>query len=265
MSDEAAFRPLMPRRQFLLLGSSALVGAAATSLPAEILCAAFADSTLPVLSVGYLAGIAADLGALGGPSDRFVSAASLRSGDASLASSGVRLKVHQVSRADARRAEPRSIALNVLYRVNDSNDQKVPFAAWTQSLTAAGEQRSSMSRFVVPVTTAAPLELTVALRAPRAARSAAADFAHDEDFRTTEGNGRSLAAFSVGRERGMNKLRRGIYVLALRTATQQQTPDWQSIRFIAPAEGSAPVLARASLFGHEPVSFDYIAIAVESA
>jgi hypothetical protein len=264
MNDGADFRPsVMPRRQFLLLGSSALVGAAATSLPAEILSAAFADTTLPLLSVGYLAGTAADLGASGTPSGRLVSAASLRSGDASLASSGVRLKVHHFSRADVRRAEPQSIALNVLYRIDGRDDQKTPFVAWTRSRTAAGVHRSN-NRFVVPVSKSSPLELTVARRAPRVVETAV-DFANDEDFRMTEGIGRSLASLSLGRESGANKLRPGIYVLALRTAEQQRTPDWQSIRFVAPAEGAAPVLVRASLFGHEPVSFDYLAVAVESA
>jgi hypothetical protein len=266
MNDGADFRPsVMPRRQFLLLGSSALVGAAATSLPAQILSAAFADSTLPLLSVGYFAGTAADLAASGRSRGSLVSAESLRSGDASLESSGLRLRVQQFSRAAERRVEPHTIALNVLYRIDGKDDQKTPFAAWTHSLNASGAHRTSANRFVVPVSASSPLELTVARRAPRVASIAASDFVRDEDFQMTAGPGRSVASFTLGREHGANKLRRGIYVLALRRTASQGTPDWQSIRFIAPAEGSAPVLQRASIFGNEPVSFDYIAISVESA
>ena len=68
----------------------------------------------------------------------------------------------------------------------------------------------------------------------------------------------------IGSERRTNKLRRGVYVLAIRTSDSQRTPHWPSIRFVA-QDGSSPVLAQASVIGYEAVPFDYIALTVDAA
>lgn len=251
--DDVATPVLMARRQFLVLGSAVVAGAAALNLSGEMLRAALIEErSMPLLSVGYLKeGAAAAL-------SRFMPAASLASGDVALAASGVRLQVRQLSFA-TQPARPASLALNVLYRTGQPDGGKVAFAAWARSIGGT----SSLSRFVVPVDLSTPLELTVAQRASRPVNSVSA--ANDEDFATTEGDGRSLAAFSLGRERGAMKLRRGLYVIALRSSAAQRTPDWHSIRFVTPAEGMAPVLSQPTLTGWEPVGFDYLSVAVESA
>lgn len=259
MNDEIGFGAPMERRRFLMLGSTAIMATAASSLSAGILSATsdVVESTLPLLSIGYLAASGDDLAA---SSRHLVPATSLRSGDASLASTGVRLKVRQFSFDARRRTEPRTVGLNVLYRVDEG---VTPFAAWTH-VAGRIEHRASTPRFVVPVSAASPLELTVFSRAPRTTPDRAVDFARDEEFRTTDGDGCSVAALSVDSNRGTNKLRRGVYVLAIRTSGSQRAPHWPSTRFIA-REGEPPVLAQASLAGYEPVPFDYIALSVDPA
>lgn len=258
---------MMERRRFLMLGSVAVVGAAATDLPAQILRTAWGPAqTLPLLSAGYLDGSVEGMTAA---SRTLVAASALRSGDASLAGSRVKLRVLDFSRT-VRTTEPVSIGIDTLYRVED---RKVPHLAWSYSTSPAGESESSAARIVVPVDVSSPLELTVSKRPGRVVRSAPAftpadfvsAFPETAEGVTTEGNGRSLAVFSLGRERTTMKLRPGVYALAFRSQAAQRTPDWRSIRFVAPKDGASPILVESTLAGVRPVSFDYLILSVERA
>lgn len=252
---------MMERRRFLVLGSAAVVGTAALDLPAQILRTAWGPAqALPLLSAGYLDGNVAT-------SRTFVAATALRSGDASLAGSQLELRVLDFARAVAT-PEPVSIGLNALYR---AGERKVPHLAWSYSTAA----KSRGARFVVPVDHASPLELMLLRRTANIVTTAPvatpADFVvdfpetADGDLAMTEGNGRSIAAFSLGRERTAMKLRSGVYALAFRTSAEQRTPDWRSIQFVTPREGASPVLAEATLAGVRPVSFDYLVLSIERA
>ena len=250
-------RVLLQRREFLALGSIAVAGVAASGLSGQVLRVALAPArVVPLLSVGYFAGSFSDLAA--GGAGRVLSAESLSAGDGSLAESGIRLRIHGLSRAAGRQPEAGTIGLNTLYRVGNT---RVPHLSWSCSTYAAGEQQKRSASFIVPVDAGSPLELAVSSRAllpATAASFAAADVAR-QDLGIVEANGRSIAALSLGAARGAMKLRRGTYLLALRNSEKQRQPDWLSVRFAAPSEGAAPVL----LQGGAPVSFDYLTLSVE--
>jgi hypothetical protein len=250
-------RVLLQRREFLALGSVAMAGVAASSLSGQVLRAALAPArVVPLLSVGYFAGSIPDLAA--GGAGRVISAESLSAGDGSLAESGIRLRIHGLSRAAGRQPEAGMIGLNTLYRIGNT---RVPQLSWSCSTSAKGVQQAVLASFVVPVDAGSPLELAVSSRALQsvAAASFAGTDAARHDLGIVEANGRSIAAFSLGAARGAMKLRRGTYLLALRSSQQQRQPDWLSIRFAAPSEGAAPLL----LQGGAPVSFDYLTLSVE--
>ena len=250
-------RVLLQRREFLALGSVAMAGVAASSLSGQVLRVALAPArVVPLLSVGYFAGTLPEL-AVGG-AGRVIAAESLSAGDGSLAESGIRLRVHGLSRAAGRQPEAGTIGLNTLYRVGDT---RVSQLSWSCSTSARGVQQASLASFVVPVDAGTPLELAVSSRAllPAGASSLAGTEVARQDLGIVEANGRSIAALSLGSARGAMKLRRGTYLVALRSSEQQRQPDWLSIRFAAPSEGAAPRLLQA----RAPVSFDYLTLSVE--
>ena len=245
----------MPRRKFLVLGSAAVVGAAAADLPAQMVRTALGldEQWFPLLSVGYLSGSAAELTAPAASLRRLVGADKLRSGDASLADAGARVTVHEFRRAAERASQPVSVGVNALYRVDDA---KVPFLAWTYSATRHTTHDMTKS-FVMPVDAAHPLELTVANRAPLAGPDAKAR----DERAVTESKERSIASFSVGEGRRSMKLRRGVYFLALRSGAFDRTPDWRSIS-VQTVDGK-PVLVEATVAGYQPVSFDYVTVSID--
>lgn len=258
---------LMPRRQFLLVGSAAIVGVATTvSLPAQLVRSVRSRSQpLPLLSAGYFDGTVAELASVGSASRRLVSATDLPSGDPSLASSGVRLAVTSFSRASGG-SEPLSLGLNVMYQVGD---RKIPHMAWSYSNSARGEQRSSGSSFVAPVDESGALELTLFHRSAllpvpvTPSANVVRDYpgAPTSSASLNEAEGQSVATFSLGSERNTLKLRSGIYVLAFRSSASQLPPNWDAIRFTIAADTMDPVLVE----GSAPVTFDYLLLSVEPA
>jgi hypothetical protein len=232
----------MPRRQFLFLGSAAVVGAAAVSLTNDFnpfaRIAPVADASQATrLSIGFTRATAGELS-----SGLFAvtSADKLRRGDASLAES-VKLRVHGLIRA-AKNSTPLSIGLDAMHRVAGL-DEEIPFLAWTYDRGRAIER--SVRGFVLP--SSEQFSLAVVSRSGAAAEPA-----------------RSLATFSAGTKRGAHKLRRGTYFFA-HCAPGTKAPEWELVRAVVPAAGELPVLQQMTLTGFQPVPFDYIVVTTDRA
>ncbi len=239
---------LLPRRQFLVLGSAAVAAAAASSLSADIVRGALVpEQKTPRISVGYAG---ATIGEFDAPSfaPRLTAATKLRSGDPALAD-GVRLKVHGLVRPQAAQGANISMALDAMYRVSGHADE-VPFMAWSYARRGQHITSSAAGEFVVPVSTRQPLSLGISTSAP-------APVMDDATLRAT-------VNLSLGESRLANKLRAGLYFVAICPAGSE-APHWASIHAVAPEHGTVPVLKQRTLLGLEPVPFDYIVVAAGRA
>jgi hypothetical protein len=247
--DSAAGPALLPRRQFLVLGTTAVAVAAATSVSAEIVRGALVtEDQTPRLSVGFADATVADFTTRPSFAPRLTAASRLRSGDSSLRG-GVRVKVHGVVRPEASRNENVSMGLDALYRPAGRSEE-VSFLAWSHARMGLRTATSSSTDFVVPVDHSQPLSLVVSTSA----------------VKTTVDTARLRAAvnLSLGGGWRANKLRQGLYFVAICPAGSG-TPDWSSIRAVAPESGNVPVLKQATLTGLVPVPFDYLVVGTARA
>ena len=239
---------LLPRRQFLVLGSAAVAVAAATSLSSDIVRSVLVtEDTAPRLSVGFSDVTLEDF-AKPSFAARLTSAAKLRSGDPSL-DDGVRLKVHGLVRPEGAKANPVSMGMDVMYRVA-GHKEDIPFMAWSHARLPHHTTASSAGAFVVPVSANQPLSLAVSSSATGTAIGGATL--------------RGTVSLALGSGRRENKLRTGFYFVALCPAGTK-TPDWASVHAVASENGKLPVLHHSTLLGSEPVSFDYIVVATSRA
>lgn len=238
---------LLPRRQFLVLGSAAVAAAAATSLSADIVRTTLViEDTAPRLSVGFTDATPGDPG-MPAFAPRLTGAASLRSGDHSL-QSGVRVRIHGVVRAAGRADQPVKLALDALYRV-PGHDEAFPYLAWSYARLQGRTADSSSKSFVIPVVGKQPVTLALSSSSEDA-----------KDGATLQ----ALLQFTPGTGRRENKLRRGRYFVAL-CPRGMKAPDWRSVHAFQPENGSLPVLKTFSLTGFEPVPFDYIVFETDQA
>jgi hypothetical protein len=238
---------LLARRQFLVLGSAAMAAAAATSLSADIVRSALViEDTAPRLSVGFTD---ATLTQFAEPSfaPRLTDASKLRSGDASLAT-GVRLKIHGLGRPQGSAGEHGTMAMDAMYRVA-GHQEEIPYMAWSHSRTQHFVSSTSARDFVVPVSEGQPLSLAVSTSATAATKNATR---------------RGTVTLSLGNGRRTNKLRTGLYFVAVCPAGTK-APDWASVHAVPAATGTLPVLKQFTLTGYEPVPFDYIVVAADRA
>lgn len=229
---------LVPRRDFLILGSAAAVGAVATTGLAK---PAQAPAT-SALSLGFVEGTLDEI--RGDAAPRALTSAS-RLGSANHLGASARLRVHGIVRAEGARAE--AIDLDVLYPLPE---QVVPVHAWSGRDAKIGN--SSATKCLVPVSSSAPL--TVALDAKITPAWTAA-VAHR--FFGAKAPVTAVKATAALR-------RNGLYFIAVPAAGQAE-PNWESVRVVAPADGTLPKLEQATLLGSKPVSFDYIVVAAERA
>lgn len=237
---------LLPRRQFLVLGSTAVAVAAASSLSADIVRGALViEDKAPRLSLGFVDANIADFTA---PefTARVKPAADIGSGDSSLAD-GVRMKIHGLVRPETRAEEPASMGLDVMYRVNGLRED-VPFMAWSYGRVGHQTLAGAEKDFVVPINARQPLSLVVSTSANTAA------------LKSAKLQGAVSLSLADGRA---NKLRTGLYFIAVCPAGTKE-PDWSSVRAV-PSEKGKPVLRQAGLGGLEPVSFDYIIVSTSRA
>ena len=228
--------PQMPRRRFLMLGSAAMASVITTDISADIIRTVLSSRRpAPRLSLGY---IAATLGQFKSRA-RVTAAEQLRSSDPALPES-VLLRVHGLVRPDE--TEPVSMSLDVHYLVSAAGDMRIPFHAWMYNATRKHEIASAPAGFTVPISPARPLVLSVASKSAKG---------------TTE----AMASLHSGTARGANKLRRGLYCLAL--VEGDKAPDWSGIRAVPKENQKLPVLEHLAGIGYKPVPFPYIVLSAD--
>lgn len=226
---------LLPRREFLVLGSAAVAAVAATSLTADIVRDVLTvEDRSPRLAVGFAGAI--DPGVPVPSAQRVTSAVHLRSGDAAL-EGGVLLSI--LGLVSPRGSQQRNVAVDTMYRVPGVKEP-VPFMAWSQAWFGGRPTQTHSKPVIVPVGDGAPLSLGI----------------------STSAEGQSLRAMvrlGIGRGRFEHKLRPGYYFIAL-TPNGAATPDWSSIRAVASDSSRHPVLEQVSIAGAQPVPFEYLVL-----
>lgn len=239
MSDESS-RFTLDRRTFISSTSMALV-AMATS-PAFGATSAAA----PALAVGFLGGVPTLARRTGGHRS-IVAGESLTTSAPALAQSGARVGIRGLWQRPENRSRRGRYAVEVEYDT-DAQAEKVPFYAWSRSVTDKGQMTSAPVSFLVPVTAGSPLELRFS-----------------RDFGSPYS---AKIAFSVTSMPGAYMLDEGAYVLAFIEAGER-LPDWSAIEFVPGAtplnfDGKDGLIRERSILGSTPVSFDYIVMTVGS-
>jgi hypothetical protein len=229
------------RRQFLVLGSAAVAGAAATTLSADAVRKVFtAEAPAPVLSVGFADATLTDFE---NPefAARLSAALDLSSSDPAF-SDAVRVRILGLVQPEAERESPVSFAIDAMYRL-PGNLHEVPFLAWSHARRAHPrhtEFASASTPFTVPVGANHPLKLTVST--------------------TNQVTGKSVSCGAVelglGNGRNGGKLRRGVYFVAI-CPPGAPLPDWGAMQ-VKGSEKGEPVLQQPTLAGANGVPFGYV-------
>jgi hypothetical protein len=266
---------LLHRREFMVLSSVAVAGAAASGLPQQVMRAVTGSDpiSLPIVSLGYWDG-SFDKARLGtAPADtmhRLASAATARSSDRALGGSA-RVSVNGFWRAEHHRHKPVSVALNVLFPVGD---ERLPFHAWSHTTHRGVAKNAPPPQFVVPVNARHPIELNVEMRMPAGATSPALTRVKrflSLDDRNDQQKKSGACSLALDSRSSSLKLNRGVYFVALQEDPRDAAPNWNAVRMLDPhapgaldASGSG-VLVQGGLFGYEPVPFSYLMISVSKA
>lgn len=236
------------RRQFLVLGSVAMAGAAATTLSAEAVRKVFAaDSPAPVLSVGFADATLKDFE---NPafSARLTAALELSSSDPAF-SDAVRVKILGLVQPESERESAVNLAIDAMYRL-PGNLHEVPFLAWSHARRAHPrhtEFSSASTPFTVPVGANHPLKLAVSTANPATGKSVSC----------------GAVELGLGNGRNAGKLRRGLYFVAVSPAGAP-LPDWNAIQ-VTGSEKGEPVLKQPSLAGANGVPFGYVVFLTDYA
>jgi hypothetical protein len=285
MSKETDRAPSLPlqnrlpleRRQFLLLGSAALVGFAARDLRADAIRPA-AEAALPEsLSLAFVGGYIGD-----GRSNASIKGSAavevadrMTVGDPSFLGKSAQVSVLGLWRAEARRHEPLSVTVKAYYPTSLSAGGDTPLFAWNQTHRAV-RNTQRRSSFIVPIDEAGlrlELESTIpqsglsnagyAVRRRISLPGQAADGAPRAQAALREQP--NVASLSLGIESGVAKLRQGTYVVVL-LPKGSAAPDWRAVRYTPADLGTAngPV-AVTGLLGDGPAGFDYLVVTVNFA
>jgi hypothetical protein len=247
------------RRDFLILGTAAAAGAAATSLAAGTISTIVTPAAGSILSVGFVERLQADASVLG--------ALRLRQADAAFLRSGARVTVLGAFRPEALATAPVSIRLSAFYPYL-TEQGRLPFMAWSQSLDARGVLNvSGGASFTVPLDENGTLPISVErvdLTPSRLGRLFAAATpgvaSQRPNLASLEGSG-NVCRLTSGNS-GDVRLREGTYFIALRRSNSDRAPNWSSLS-IQGDKVSAPggVLRN----GERPVPFEYVALSLNYA
>jgi len=240
------------RREFLVLGTAAAAGAAATSLRAGTIATIATPTGGAILSVGFAGQLDA-----GAP---LLAAARFRQADAEFGRSGARVTVLGAWRPDAVAGEPVSFRLAAFFP-HVGPDGRAPFLAWSQAFDLRGASHGKSVAFNVPLDEDGTLPIslervdltpsrfaTLFARTVSPARSAVLPNLTALD---ASGNVCRLTSGCTGDVR----LREGTYFIALRRSNADRAPNWSSISVEAADLRS----------GGRPVLFEYVALSVRHA
>jgi hypothetical protein len=248
------------RRDFLILGTAAAAGVAATSLAAGTISTIVTPAAGSILSVGFVERLQADAMVKG--------AARFRQADAEFLRSGARVTVLGAFRPEALAKAPVSIRLSAFYP-HVGEQGPLPFLAWSQSLSLRGVLNvSGSASFTAPLDENGTLPISVERvdltpsRFGRLFASATPGVAAEARPNLASLQSSGNVCRLTGGNSGDVRLREGTYFIALRRANSDRAPNWSSIS-IQGDEVSAPggVLRN----GDRPVPFEYIALSLKYA
>jgi hypothetical protein len=274
----------MGRRDFLVLGSTGIMAPAFLGWsPLSRTSASEADPAVARLSVGYWRGsdahpdLSDTLSLAAGDETLWGSdplrpdvlpAEELPRGDDELLRAGVRVTIHGMVGNQGTWLGPDLEALSVTLHfrpVDGGETRTLPFSAWHYQRSPVPMRSASVSN-VVPLDREWGLRLSVdrndgengplgrtldALLLSSAAEA-------------TPGPASEEVRFTVGREPGRPRLRRGVYFLAS-MGRSQAGPAWGRYQFRAAGEGPGRGLVRPEMFGPQPADFDYLVLSVDHA
>jgi hypothetical protein len=265
-SFDASRRFQMRRRDFLTVGSAAVVGAMTTNLPAAVTRAVQTRTNATQLSIGFWDGATSSgriqTAALRAP----ISAEALPMGDPRFLSVGARVGVIGLWRAASHRGTPLAVTVSAWYDV--AGVGKVPVVLSSYSDNRQGVTGTGLARALVPVDATGALEISIDAIIPAVASRTGAPEAHPMlSSREELAKNNELVSFKLNFDRGM-KLQQGLYIVAV----QQQgarVPDWSSfaiadLKNAASLTGDGP-LTESRLFGTSAPEFDYLLLSVEIA
>lgn len=249
----------LPRRDFLVLGSAAVFGAAASSVTAATLRVVAMPSAGSILSIGYsdLTGpVPAD--AETATESLLSSAAGLRLSDGGFRRTGARIRVHGLSRPTD---TPMSVRLTTFAPTAAG---PVPFFAWAHTTDRHGRaQTSARASFVAALDENGTLPFAIERSEPLGrlgrlfAEPAPAATTSSTDLAALERSG-AVCRLSSGSAEGI-ALRAGTYFIALRRSSYDVQPAWSSITVDRTAADASEALRH---YGG-PVDFEYIAVTVD--
>ncbi|HKB79022.1 MAG TPA: hypothetical protein VKH35_04835 [Thermoanaerobaculia bacterium] len=247
--SEARGGNLLPRREFLKLGSLTTLGFMAGAFRPALLQAMPLESRnpgdRPLLAVAYSDALPAD-----GESVRLVSASSMTSGDPEFISRGARLTFGSFSRlSNYRERLADGIAVDVVFPANSYTEDHLPrFRAWSFNAREDGDMVAAPISFNVPVTATDGIQLVLRRMTPGVAETAAT---------LPRGGpkvGESSFPLRLGFGSALAKLQRGIYVIALRETVDDVNTGWNSFRL---ANRNGTFVLTPSPFTYLVMTIDY--------
>jgi hypothetical protein len=261
---------MIERRQFLVLGATALVGLAAASLPTNAFAAATGSGEGTPLSVGFVDYVPGS-GKSMSRSGLISATAAAPSSDFSSASA--RLTVRGVWRRPASMATPVALRLLAYYPTEAG---PTPLVLWTFE-SNGGKVGAAVSHAVVPMKDNA-IELALITSSPslqnfsappstlkRVVAGSIAEVVPTHDELAARGSLVSLGTSSST----PNKLAWGTYFIAFADGAGSPAADWKSVRVSDLSTAAATDTRRAgplslsSFTGSSPVDFSYVMISVE--
>jgi hypothetical protein len=253
--DAGSERWALPRRDFLVLGSAAVFGAAASTITASPLSLVASPEVGAVLSVGFIDRTGPVSLESKTPNPRAVSAGTLRGNADGFRRSGARVLVHGLTSPERRTSA--SVHLSTFA---PSVEGPVPFLAWTHGAGRHGVTISSPSAFFVAALDengTLPIAIErrgAATRWSRLFVSPAGDTLPDLAILEQNGHVCRLTSGSQG-----DGLRAGTYFIALRHSSSDRQPDWRSIDVDWTSADAGVALRRHG----RPVDFEYVTLTVD--
>lgn len=277
MSDHQTVPPeaaqgkyMFARREFLVLGSAVVAGAAASTVTAGTIRNISSSPAGAVLSVGYTDAISRV-----GSAHKMETGSSVVSAERFLLSDhrfrdgGARVTVHGVWQPEGRREDPSSIRITSFF---PHADGPLPFFAWQHAVDERGRRiTSKRANFVAALDAQGALPLAIERNdraaAPVRRLTRLLSYSRTETLESTmpslvalekAGN---VCRLSVG-DAGDARLRAGTYFIALRESLFDRAPNWSSITL------DGDVVNRTSSLLHQggrPVDFGYLTVSIEPA
>lgn len=266
MANETKLDPVAPekwalgRRDFLIMGSAAVAGAAASNLTAGTIAPLAIPAAGAVLSVGFAGQLAAGSG--------LVAAERLRLRDERFLAGGARLTV--LGAWQPLVEEPVFIRFSTFFPHLKAGG-RLPFLAWSSARIPGGVDRvSGPISFVAPLDENGTLPVSVervvlstvpSRRLATLLSSSRAEKAPEVPNLATLEQAGSVCRLSSA-EAGGVRLRPGTYFIALRRSIFDRAPNWSSVVIDPEAGTPANGMLRR---GGRPVGFEYVALTIDYA